>query len=134
MSSDLRVFNALIFAICLWLLYCVVSAIKARTRTTKLRGPGAKSWLFGVAKEVFEGDSGALYESWTQIYDPVFQVLGPMRERRTMLMDPKAISRCFFRTNTYVKPSFAKKFTEGLVRSKHKNYPGGNLMINISDW
>lgn len=98
-----------------WLLCYIVSAFRVRAHTTKLRGPPALSWFFGVTKEIFEGDSGALYENWARTYGPVFQVPGPLGERRTVLMDPKAITHYFSKTNTYVKLSFAKKYTESLV-------------------
>ena len=51
-----------------WLLYKIVQTTRARARTTKLPGPPAKSWLFGVSKEVFDGDASVLFENWAKQY------------------------------------------------------------------
>lgn len=127
---SVRALDALAFAAGSWLLYRVVTIVRARARTTKLQGPPAKSWLFGVSKEVFDGDSGALYENWAQTYGSVFQVPGPLGDRRTVLMDPKAIAHYFSKANTFVKLSFARKFSESVVRSIHA-YVSGQRTDNL---
>ena len=100
-----------------WLVYKLVVTIRRRLHTTRLNGPTASSWLFGVSKEVFVGDSGELYEGWMDQYGPVFQVPTVMGSRRTMLCDPKAISHFYAReTSIYRKIEFAKAFLERIVR------------------
>lgn len=121
--KNYRVLDVLVFAIGFWSLYRVVITIRARARTTQLHGPRAKSWLFGVSKEVFEGDSGVLYEKWAQTYGPVFQVPGPMGGRLTVLMDPKAITQYLANTRSYFKRSFTRKFLEDLVRNLLRSGP-----------
>lgn len=113
---NIRALDALALVAGLWLIYQAIKIARARARTTKLPGPQAKSWFFGVSKEVFDGDNGALFESWAQAYGSVFQVPGPLGDRRTVLTDPKAVAHYFAKSNTYIKTSFAKKLTEDLVR------------------
>lgn len=108
--------DALALLSCVWLTYRIVKITRSRARTTKLTGPPSKSWFFGVSKEVFEGDNGALYEAWAQTFGPVYQVAGPLGERRVVLLDPKAIAHFYAKTYIYVKDSFAKQLTEELVR------------------
>lgn len=96
-------------------MYRLWQIARARARTTKLPGPTHKSWLFGVSKDVFEGDSGALFEGWAQTYGTVFQVPGPFGSRRTVLIDPKAAAHYFARTNTYIKNSLAREFIADIV-------------------
>ena len=82
---------------------------------TKLTGPPSKNWLFGVSKEVFDGDNGAIYEAWASEYGPVYEIAGPLGERRVVLTDPKAIAHCYAKPDTYVKDDFFKAQSEYLV-------------------
>lgn len=111
----LRPVDALVLSICLWLTYRIVKTVRSRARTTKLNGPPQKSWLFGVTKEVFDGDNGAIYEAWEKAYGSIFQILGPLGERRIVLTDPKAIAHYYAKPDIYVKDDFIKAQTEDLV-------------------
>ena len=112
---NIRALDVLAFTASSWLIYRVYKITRARARTTKLAGPPAKSWLFGVSKEVFDGDNGELYESWANTYGPVFQVPGPLGDRRTVITDPKAVAHYFAKSYTYIRNSFGRKLVENLV-------------------
>ncbi|KAL5488445.1 hypothetical protein ACEPAI_6563 [Sanghuangporus weigelae] len=84
--------------------------------TTKLKGPPSSSWIFGVTKEVFKGDSGALYEQWAKEYGPVYQIPTPLGGRRTILTDPKAVAYFYSKeTFTCVQSNFSKRLIENLL-------------------
>ena len=110
-----RALDALALGVGSWLIYHLYLVARARARTTKLPGPTHRSWLFGVTKDVFEGDSGALYEAWAHTYGTVFQVPGPLGSRYTVIIDPKAVAHYFAQINTYIKTDLTKTFTEDLV-------------------
>lgn len=101
-----------------WTLYKLSKAIRMRVKTTKLKGPPSPSWLFGVTKEVHEGDSGALYEKWAKDYGAVYQIPTVFGERRTILTDPKAIANFYSKdTFTYVNSEFVKQMIVKFVSS-----------------
>ena len=100
-----------------WLLYKIVQTARARARTTKLPGPPAKSWLFGVSKGIFDGDTGELFEIWAKQYGDVFQIPAALGRWRTILIDPKAVSHYFNKsTQTYIKTDFIKQLVADVVR------------------
>lgn len=100
-----------------WLLYKLTQAIRMRVKTTKMRGPPASNWLLGVSREVFQGDSGALFESWSEEYGVAFQIPTALGSRRTVLFDPRAIAHFYSKeTFGYVQNSFTKKAISNLVR------------------
>lgn len=119
---SIRALDALAIGAGSWLLFRIYQIARARARTTKLPGPTHRSWLFGVTKDVFKGDSGSLYEAWAQTYGTVFQVPGPLGSRQTVLIDPKGIASVFARINTYTKNDLAKTFIEDLVSSGYTSY------------
>lgn len=110
-----RPFDALALLSCLWITYKAIKIARARARATKLAGPPSKSWLFGVSKEVFDGDNGAIYETWAQTYGSVYGIAGPLGERRIILTDPKAIAHVYAKPYLYVKDQFNKFLFEDLV-------------------
>ena len=74
-----------------------------RHRTTKLRGPPSKSFIFGVSKDLFDApDLGAVYSDWEKAYGSTYGI--PVGSGSKMLVpgDPKAIAYIFARdTSTY---------------------------------
>lgn len=100
-----------------WLLYKLSQAVRMRAKTTKLRGPSASSWLFGVSREVFQGDSGAILENWAEEYGVAYQIPTALGSRRTVLFDPRAIAHFYSKeTFGYIQNSFTKKAIANLVR------------------
>ena len=110
-----RPLDFLALSTCLWIVYRALKITRSRSRATKLTGPPSKSWLFGVSKEVFDGDNGAIYEAWAQKYGSVYGVAGPLGERRVILTDPKAIAHIYAKPYVYVKDQFNKFLFEDLV-------------------
>ena len=87
-----------------------------RTKTTKLRGPTGSSWLYGVTRDIHDGDSGALHESWSEQYGNAFQVPIALGSRRIVLFDPKAIAHFYSKeTFGYIQNTFTKKAIANLV-------------------
>lgn len=119
---NVKVYDGLALAAASWLLYLVIRAARSRSRTTKLLGPPAPSWFFGVSKEVFDGDSGVLFENWAQAYGSVYQVPGPLGERRVVLTDPKAVAHYFARVDTFVKSEFEKRAIDNVVSGQVRIY------------
>ena len=101
-----------------WLLYRLVVLYLSRIKTPKLRGPPAKSWFWGFAREtsILEGDSTAAYGAWSDVYGPVFQVPAPLGTRTVVLFDPKAIAHYFSREAFgYVNAGYSKTRIAKLV-------------------
>ncbi|KAI5117516.1 hypothetical protein M0805_009524 [Coniferiporia weirii] len=113
---DLNVIDIFFLAVGTWALYKLSQTARMRAKTTKLRGPPASSWLFGVSKDVFTGDSATLYEKWADEYGPVYQVPGPFGSRRTVLTDAKAVAHFYSKeTFGYVGSKFQKQAVSSLV-------------------
>lgn len=114
---NIRALDALVLAVGAWTVYKLLQAWRTRAKTTTLPGPPSESWLFGVSRQVFNGDSGVLYEQWSKEYGPVFQVPGVMGQRRTVITDPKALAHFFGKQGVgYVNSQFAKTAIANLVR------------------
>lgn len=127
--SAARIFDGLALAAGLLLLYLLLKSVHARSKTTKLNGPPSDSWLFGVSKEVLLGDSGAIFEKWTFTHGSVYQVAGPLGERRVVLTDPKAISHVYARMETFIKSDFDRIIVDKIVRSFPQIIPEDVSMI-----
>ncbi|KAI5117520.1 hypothetical protein M0805_009528 [Coniferiporia weirii] len=114
---NLSVVDVFGLAIGSWLLYKLSQTARMRAKTTKLRGPPASSWFFGVSQEVFQGDSAAAYyEKWADEYGPVYQIPGPLGSRRTVLTDAKAIAHFYSKeTFGYVNSTFSKIAISNLI-------------------
>ncbi|KAH8115577.1 cytochrome P450 [Phellopilus nigrolimitatus] len=116
MPSNLSSADFILIVIGAWLIYKFSQAVRMRTKMTNLRGPPASSWLLGVSKDVFLGDSGALYEKWAEEFGPVYQIPGPFGSRRTILTDAKAIAHFYSKeTFVYVNSAFAKQVLSNLI-------------------
>ena len=99
-----------------WLLYKILATARLRLRTTRLNGPPASSWMLGLSREVFTGDSGALCEEWMDKYGVVYQIPTPLGSRRTILCDPKAIAHFYSKeTYVYIQNTFTKNAIANLV-------------------
>lgn len=72
-----------------------------KRRTTRLKGPQSKSFIFGLARELFElPDIGIVYEEFEKKYGPVFEIPGVMGSNAVVLCDSKAIAH-FFSKDTF---------------------------------
>ncbi|KAI5117517.1 hypothetical protein M0805_009525 [Coniferiporia weirii] len=116
-SFDFDVVNIFFFASGLWALYKLSRAARVRAKMTRLRGPPASNWLFGVFREAFMGESAAnLYEKWADEYGPVYQIPGPLGSRRTVLTDAKAVAHFYSKEPFgYVKDSFSRQIAISVV-------------------
>lgn len=109
--------DGLILAVGAWTTYKLLQKWRSRAKTTKLSGPPVESWLFGLSRQTFNADSSVLVENWAKEYGPVFQVPGVLGQRRTVIMDPKALSHFFGNHGFgYVKSTSGKSALETLVR------------------
>lgn len=88
--------------------YKIVRTILARAKATKLRGPPAKSWLFGIGRRDPKKESAQLFEEWTNEYGPVFHVPSVAGAQSLVVCDPKAIAH-FYTTETYTYVKTAAK-------------------------
>ena len=81
-----------------------------RPRTTKLRGPPSKGFLFGVIKDLFKStDLGGMYGNWEKTYGPVYEIPSCLGSTTLVLQDPKAITDLFSKdTTTYHQHRFYK--------------------------
>ena len=115
--ANLRYLDIFLLVAGSWLLFKIIQSVRTRVKTTKLNGPPPTSRIFGVSREVFKGDPGALlYEQWAKEYGPVYQIPIQFGRRRTILTDARAVAHFYSKeTFTYVQTSFGKRLIEGLV-------------------
>ena len=114
--ENLRALDALLLVVGTWTVYKLLRTWRSRAKLTKLPGPPAESWLFGLGKKIFTEDSGILIEKWSKEYGPVFQYSGALGVRRTVIMDPKALTHFFSKQGyEYVNSSFSKRAISNLV-------------------
>ncbi|KAI5117518.1 hypothetical protein M0805_009526 [Coniferiporia weirii] len=111
---DINAVNIFFLAIGSWALYRLSQTARTRAKMTKLRGPPASSWLFGVYRT---GMSAAgFYEKWADEYGPVYQIPGPLGSCRTVLADAKAIAHFYSKEPFgYVKSKFSKQLIASVV-------------------
>lgn len=120
-TANLKLLDAFGFVAGSWVLYRLWKVVRSKAKQTKLKGPRSSSWLFGVTNEVFDGDSGDVYEAWAKQYGKVYQIPGAMGQRRLVITDPKAIAHCWAKTYTYRKTKASEQGTLLLV-STFTNY------------
>ena len=101
--------NVIIVAI-LTLVVLAIYRSYRRPRTTKLRGPPSKSFLFGVTKDLFNScDLSGIYRNWERTYGPVYEMPSSLGSTILVLQDPKAITDLFSKdTTTYHQSRFSK--------------------------
>ena len=100
-SPDLRThLNVVIVAILALAVLAIFRAYR-QPRTTKLRGPPSKSFLFGVTKDLFNSlDLSGVYRSWEKTYGPVYEMPSSFGSMILVLQDPKAITDLFSKDTT----------------------------------
>ena len=81
-----------------------------RPRTTKLRGPPSKDFVFGLSKELFNSsDFGGMYRDWEKDYGPVYEIPSTLGSTILVLQDPRAIAHLYSKdTWAYHQFKFAK--------------------------
>jgi hypothetical protein len=105
----------------LWIVTKLYTAGAARwcgqVRTTPLRGPASKSFLFGLRRHINESeDPSVLYEGWAAEYGPAYKVRGIFGATRIMICDPQANAHFYAKeTFGYVQTQLARTFIENLV-------------------
>lgn len=116
MDLTIRPVDVFLLAIGFFFVYKVHQAIRARARTTKLPGPPAKSWLFGVSKDMFSGDHGDLYEEWERDHGAVYHVPAFAGSMAVVVYDAKAISHFYSMEGwSYTRPPIRKRNVFNLV-------------------
>jgi hypothetical protein len=100
------------------LLFSLVNALRRRVRTTKLPAPYARSWLFGLSREIFLDDKGDIFGEWyDELRAPVYALPGPFGSKSVVLMDPKAISYFYANdTHGFTHSEFTRRFFAKLVK------------------
>lgn len=108
--------NVFLLAAGIFVVHKLAQTFRAQARTTKLSGPAASSWLFGVVKETHVGDSGELYEMWANEYGTVYHVPAVAGSKKVVVTDPKAVAHIYAHdTFTYVHGPIIKRTFESLV-------------------
>jgi len=102
----------------LWLLLKSVRILRTRAKSTLLKGPGSKSWIFGNSHFLAEQKNVALvYEEWAEQYGAVFRTPIALGRTRVVLCDPKAIQHFYSKgTYGYIRNSMSKLLIKNLVR------------------
>ncbi|KAF8075773.1 cytochrome P450 [Lyophyllum atratum] len=95
--NDLSLHDIALFALPISVALVFVHLARGRRRrTTRLKGPPSKSYIFGVHKELFGSDDvGVIYENWEKEYGPVFEAPSHLGGRVVVLCDPKAITHYY---------------------------------------
>ncbi|KAG7096289.1 hypothetical protein E1B28_003736 [Marasmius oreades] len=110
---QLGVADIAIIASIAYLIHLIIKRRRAtKSISTPLKGPPSKSRIFGVTQDPqFFTDSGALYEEWGAKYGSVYTIPMILGRKKTVLLDPKAISNFYVKeTSVYVGTPFSKKF------------------------
>lgn len=83
----------------LLLLVAAASGVKyarRRAKSTRLRGPGRASLLYGCANIIENTENQALlFEQWSKDYGLIYKVPTPLGKSEVIVMDPKAIAHIF---------------------------------------
>lgn len=91
----------------------------SRPRTTRLRGPDSKSFVFGVTEDIFKStDLGELHRNWEKAHGAVYQIPHTLGSTMLVLGDPKGIAHVLAKdTTTYHQRQLIKVFLKAMVRS-----------------
>ena len=110
-------FEVIILLAGLWLLSKGVRILRRRSKTTRLKGPASRSWIFGVARFLREsGDEALVYEEWAEQYGVVFRMPMALGSSRVVLCDPKAIQHFYSKeTYGYVQNATTRIFISDMV-------------------
>ena len=92
---------------------------RSRPRTTRLRGPVSKSFVFGVTAEILNAtDVGELHRSWEKAHGAVYEIPHTLGSKMLILGDPKAIAHVFAKdTTTYYQRQVVKVLLTAWVSS-----------------
>jgi len=96
------------------LIFVRLASARRRRRTTRLKGPPSKSYIFGVTKDLFSApDVGVVYEDWEKEYGAVFAMPAALGSQIVVLCDPKAVAHMYAKdTFTYQQIPAARIFLE----------------------
>ncbi|KAF9256570.1 cytochrome P450 [Marasmius fiardii PR-910] len=128
---ELDATHVAVIAIGVYLFHLIVKRRLAATRTvtTPLNGPPRKSLLFGVSGDPeFFKDPGSLYEGWGEEYGSAYTVPTVLGDKRTILLDPKAVSNFYAKETTVyhgtpvTKRFFARFFGKGLLWAEGESH------------
>ena len=91
---------------------------RSRPRTTRLRGPVSKSFVFGVTKVFFNStDLGEVYRGWEKDHGAVYEIPHTLGSKMLILGDPKGIAHVLAKdTTTYHQRQVIKVFLKAMVR------------------
>ncbi|KAF8521877.1 cytochrome P450 [Hysterangium stoloniferum] len=115
-------FELVISIFSLYVVFTIIRRIIASSRETKLPGPPAESWLFGVSKKIFESpDDSTLWEQWLEEYGPIYRIPLSLGHSRIIICDTKAVAHFYaretltFKMSTLMKTLIERFFGRGLV-------------------
>jgi len=100
-----------------YLVYYVLTFYLHRNKSTPLRGPLSKSYLFGVRWHIGRSpDSGEVYERWAEEYGPVYRIPDVLGMSTVVIADPMAIAHFYAKeTFGYVQTTSMRKMLENMV-------------------
>ena len=92
---------------------------QSRPRTTRLRGPASKSFVFGVSEDILAShDLGELFRNWEKAHGPVYEIPSGLGSKMVVFGDPKAIAHVLAKdTTTYHQRRLIKILLKDLVNS-----------------
>jgi hypothetical protein len=104
-----------LFGLCLLLIG--VHTLRRRAKTTQLKGPARRSWIFGVSHFLSDlKDESSMLEDWAEQHGDVFCMPIALGMTQVVICDPKAIQHCYAReTGVYVRSSSSKIFIRSTV-------------------
>ncbi|KAJ7059595.1 cytochrome P450 [Mycena amicta] len=85
-------------------------------KLTILNGPQSASYFYGASRTLARSDDhGELFEEWSKLYGPVFQIPTAFGGRRTVILDPRAVNHFYSRERSvYVKSKLSRAVISNL--------------------
>jgi hypothetical protein len=104
-----------VFGVCL--LSWILRTVRKRGYMTPLRGPPAKSFLFGLSSYIESAPDGSvLFEQWAKEYGSAYRLPGLFGSSHVVLNDPKALATFYARESwIYLHEPIYKRTAERLV-------------------
>ncbi|KZT57219.1 cytochrome P450 [Calocera cornea HHB12733] len=114
---NLRVLDVVALGAVAWLALVLYQRASAKARSTSLRGPPRKSWLWGYNRELMAKiTSGSSYEQWASEYGACFLLPVELGKQRLILTDPRAIHHIFTtKSYSYQRPEGLRLATRKLL-------------------
>jgi hypothetical protein len=102
MASVRQIIQTILLFIVLWLLSKISRILLRVSKTTPLKGPKNKSWIFGNSHFQLSAheDAALMYEEWAEQYGVVYRTATALGGTKIILCDPKAIQH-FYSKETY---------------------------------